>query len=253
MLYRRTDGQVTALEDACWHRLPPLSLGHLKEDEVVCGYQPGSSTRPGAAPTCRRRRPSTLRHAYPVVERHRLVWLWPGDPALADPAKIPDFHWNDGTDWVGEATPLRSRLRLSARHRQPHGPDARDLCPCGQHRRRGHHQRALRRNAYRPHGHRDPLDDRHRGPPFWAKQLDKPGHHVDRWQIIYFHALRPSWATWASPSPGPRAAQGDGLAGVNGAFLAAITLPEKTCHYFWFELHAGPTTSSSPATSSGRT
>ena len=28
--------------------------------------------------------------------------MWPGDPALADPAKLPDFHWNDATEWVGE-------------------------------------------------------------------------------------------------------------------------------------------------------
>ena len=33
VLYRRGDGTVTALEDACWHRLLPLSLGRLKGDE----------------------------------------------------------------------------------------------------------------------------------------------------------------------------------------------------------------------------
>lgn len=38
MLYRRSDGQVAALEDACWHRLVPLSLGKLKGDDVQCGY-----------------------------------------------------------------------------------------------------------------------------------------------------------------------------------------------------------------------
>ena len=38
VLCRRSDGGFTALEDACWHRLLPLSLGHLKNDEVVCGY-----------------------------------------------------------------------------------------------------------------------------------------------------------------------------------------------------------------------
>ena len=38
VLFRRTDGQVAALEDACWHRLMPLSLGRLEGDEVVCGY-----------------------------------------------------------------------------------------------------------------------------------------------------------------------------------------------------------------------
>ena len=29
VLFRRTDGAVAALEDACWHRLLPLSLGRL--------------------------------------------------------------------------------------------------------------------------------------------------------------------------------------------------------------------------------
>ena len=105
MLYRKTDGQVAALEDACWHRLLPLSLGHLKGDRSFAAITASSSMRPAAAPTCRRRRPSIRPPAcgpIPVVERHRLVWVWPGDPALADPAKIPDFHWNDGTEWVGE-------------------------------------------------------------------------------------------------------------------------------------------------------
>src|SRR6266480_7189008 len=38
VLYRQSDGQVTALEDACWHRLVPLSKGRLDGDTVVCGY-----------------------------------------------------------------------------------------------------------------------------------------------------------------------------------------------------------------------
>ena len=38
VLFRRTDGQVAALEDACWHRLMPLSMGRLEGDELVCGY-----------------------------------------------------------------------------------------------------------------------------------------------------------------------------------------------------------------------
>jgi phenylpropionate dioxygenase-like ring-hydroxylating dioxygenase large terminal subunit len=38
VLYRRTDSVVVALEDACWHRLLPLSLGRIKDDQVVCGY-----------------------------------------------------------------------------------------------------------------------------------------------------------------------------------------------------------------------
>ena len=38
VLYRKNDGRPAALEDACWHRLLPLSMGRLEGDEVVCGY-----------------------------------------------------------------------------------------------------------------------------------------------------------------------------------------------------------------------
>ena len=37
-----------------------------------------------------------------MVERHRFVWLWMGDPALADPALVPDLHWNDDPAWAGD-------------------------------------------------------------------------------------------------------------------------------------------------------
>jgi vanillate O-demethylase monooxygenase subunit len=30
---------------------------------------------------------------YPIVERAPLVWIWMGDPGLAEPATIPDHHW----------------------------------------------------------------------------------------------------------------------------------------------------------------
>ncbi len=38
MLYRTSTGAVAALEDACPHRLTPLSMGRLKGDAIECGY-----------------------------------------------------------------------------------------------------------------------------------------------------------------------------------------------------------------------
>ena len=105
VLYRRTDGQITALEDACWHRLLPLSMGRLKDDELVCGYHGlvfNSAGRCTYMPAQETINPSACVRAYPVVERYRLIWIWMGDPALADPAKVPDFHWNSEKPWVGE-------------------------------------------------------------------------------------------------------------------------------------------------------
>jgi vanillate O-demethylase monooxygenase subunit len=103
VLCRRSDGGFTALEDACWHRLLPLSLGHLKNDEVVCGYHGlvfNAGGRCTYMPAQKTINPSACVRAYPTLERHRLVWF------------------------------LQARLRLSSRRRQPYGPDARNLCPC---------------------------------------------------------------------------------------------------------------------------
>jgi vanillate O-demethylase monooxygenase subunit len=36
--------------------------------------------------------PSACVRSYPVVEKHRLVWVWPGDSTRADPALVPDLH-----------------------------------------------------------------------------------------------------------------------------------------------------------------
>src|ERR1700730_7109914 len=38
VLYRTGTGAIAALEDACPHRLAPLSMGRLKGDAVECGY-----------------------------------------------------------------------------------------------------------------------------------------------------------------------------------------------------------------------
>ena len=37
---------------------------------------------------------------YPVVERHGFVWVWTGDAALADPAKIHDIAWAGDPEWT---------------------------------------------------------------------------------------------------------------------------------------------------------
>ena len=70
-------------------------------------------------------------------------------------------------------------------------------------------------------------------PPFWAKQLGRPGH-VDRWQIIYFQAPSIVVGDVGVALTGTGAPQGNRSQGVNGAFLAAITPEtERSCHYHW--------------------
>ena len=102
VLFRGAQGEVAALEDWCPHRGAPLSLGRVIEGRLVCGYhglEMGCDGRTIAMPGQRVRGFPPVR-AYPVVERHGFVWIWPGDAARADPAKIHDCAWADSPDWA---------------------------------------------------------------------------------------------------------------------------------------------------------
>jgi len=102
VLYRTMDGHCAALDDACPHRKLPLSLGQLVNDTVVCGYHGLTFDSSGtcvAAPTSVSIPPKARVRAYPLTERYGLIWIWMGDPALADPAKIVDIPNWGGADW----------------------------------------------------------------------------------------------------------------------------------------------------------
>ena len=98
VFYRKEDGTPVALEDRCAHRHLPLSMGKLVGDTLQCHYHGLRYDATGACVACRGRtifQRGARSRAYPVVERYRWLWIWMGDPALADPDKIPDFHWFD--------------------------------------------------------------------------------------------------------------------------------------------------------------
>jgi len=94
VLWRKPDGSFAALQDRCPHRFLPLSMGCLKNGNVQCGYHgmtfagDGTCVRIPGQPTIP---PSARVKAYPVAERMGLVWIWPGDPALASEAKLFDL------------------------------------------------------------------------------------------------------------------------------------------------------------------
>jgi phenylpropionate dioxygenase-like ring-hydroxylating dioxygenase large terminal subunit len=237
VLFRKQGGSIGVLEDACWHRLLPLSLGWLDGDQVVCGYH---GLRYNAAGRCTHMpaqktiNPSAGVRAFPAVERHRLVWVWPGDPALADPDLVPDFHWNDGTEWVGEGGTfydLQCEYRLII-------DNLMDLT----------HETYVHAGSIGHDAITDtPFDVTHTDrrvtvtrwmrdiepPPFWAKNLGKPGN-VDRWQIIRFEAPGVVAGDVGVAPTGTGAPEGDRSQGVNGCFLAAITPARcNNCHYHW--------------------
>ena len=103
VMYRTEDGRPAALEDACPHRKLPLSTGRLIGDTVECGYHGLTFDCSGACVAAPTQSGSIPRRAvvksYPVVDRYRLLWIWMGDPALADPDLILDVPNFNSPNW----------------------------------------------------------------------------------------------------------------------------------------------------------
>ena len=241
VLYRRSDGQAAALENACWHRLMPLSEGKLEGDNVACGYHGLVYDGDGRCvfmPSQQTINPAARVRSYPLVERHRFVWVWLGDPARADPAQVPDLHWNDDPEWGGDGKVIHAKcsyklvidnlmdlthetfvhagsIGQSAVAEVPfqvtHGPDTAKVT--------------------RWMIDIDP-------PPFLRMQLEwkrrEPAGRVDRWQIIDFRPPSTIVIDVGVAPTGTGAPEGDRSQGINGMVLNTITPEtETTCHYFW--------------------
>jgi vanillate O-demethylase monooxygenase subunit len=102
VFYRGPEGKAAALEDFCPHRGAPLSLGSVVEGRLVCGYhglEMGCDGKTIAMPGQRVGGFPAIR-AYPVIERHSFVWVWPGDAALADPDKLHPLEWAENPEWA---------------------------------------------------------------------------------------------------------------------------------------------------------
>lgn len=234
--YRKQDGTPVALDDACWHRLVPLSLGRLDGDNVVCGYH-GLIFEPGGRcvhmPSQETINPSACVRSYPVVERHRFVWIWMGDPALADQDLVPDMHWNDDPEWTGDGLmiELNANFRLVV-------DNLMDLT----------HETFVHSGSIGNEAVAEaPFTVEHSGdtatvsrwmhdiepPPFWSAQLGKPGK-VDRWQIIRFQGPSTVAIDVGVAPTGTGAPEGDRSQGVNGYILNSITpRTEDKSYYFW--------------------
>lgn len=102
VFFRKQDGTVVALDDRCPHRGYPLHKARLIEDTLECGYHgmtfncsgqcikvPGQAQIPAGADL----------HAYPIIEQWGLVWIWMGDPSLANRDSIADWHLLDDPAW----------------------------------------------------------------------------------------------------------------------------------------------------------
>ena len=91
VLYRGDSGRVFALEDRCAHRQVPLHLGVVSGDELKCHYHGWTYDCAGKCIEIpylgREKLPNGVR-PYLAREIDGLIFVFPGDPALAD-ARAP--------------------------------------------------------------------------------------------------------------------------------------------------------------------
>jgi vanillate O-demethylase monooxygenase subunit len=102
VLYRKSDGSPAALEDRCCHRHAQLSHGRLMGDNIECAYHGFRFSPDGRCvhiPTQDKIPTTASVRSFPVVEKYHWIWIWMGDPALADEDLIPDFGIMDHPDW----------------------------------------------------------------------------------------------------------------------------------------------------------
>jgi phenylpropionate dioxygenase-like ring-hydroxylating dioxygenase large terminal subunit len=96
-LFRDGAGRPGAVLDRCPHRNVPLSIGRMAGGLLQCGYHGWRFDSAGACrevpglcgePADRRARAVT---AFPTVERHGFVWVWPdaGSEPAGDPFAFP--------------------------------------------------------------------------------------------------------------------------------------------------------------------
>ncbi|MBX9662650.1 aromatic ring-hydroxylating dioxygenase subunit alpha [Novosphingobium sp.] len=100
VLWRNAEGAIQAMEDRCPHRFAPLSLGRVEGDQIRCMYHGlrfDGSGKCTHVPPSDQDYPALNVRVLPTCEKDGWIWVWPGDPALADPGLAPDA-WGDGAE-----------------------------------------------------------------------------------------------------------------------------------------------------------
>lgn len=98
-IFRDADGNPSAILDRCPHRFAPLSAGVVEQGKLYCGYHglgfdgAGNCVHNPHGPIG-----SALRIAsFPVLERHKALWVWLGDAGATDPSLIPNLSFIEQT------------------------------------------------------------------------------------------------------------------------------------------------------------
>jgi len=118
-VFRGLDGTLRALENRCAHRQLKLSLGVVGDCTLTCVYHGWTYDGDGRCVKIDHdlfghKFPRVGVRSYPVQVKHGLIWIFPGDPALADTRRIPEIPELEGKrPWGSIAIDVRWRAHHS--------------------------------------------------------------------------------------------------------------------------------------------
>lgn len=246
VFYRTESGNPAALLDRCPHRLLPLSKGTLKGDTIECGYHgltfdcSGSCVR---APGQSRIPANAQVRSFPILEHLGMVWVWPGEAALANPGslfnQLPQWQASRQADpqWglnCGPYTHVRANYQLltenlvdpahvSFVHKSTLGTSAMENLPI-ETTQLGDTLLVTRWTLNSP------------AAPILQRYGRWPGN-VDRWQYYYLYPPSIAVVDFGAGEPGmehTEEARERGVRIYSCHFLTPET--ETATHYFWLQL-----------------
>ena len=95
VIYRNTEGRAIVLDGRCPHRRFPLAKGWVENGNIVCPYHGFAFNGEGQCvhvPSQSRPVDTQRTVAFPVREIWNWIWVWMGDPALADDKSLPPLN-----------------------------------------------------------------------------------------------------------------------------------------------------------------
>lgn len=116
-LFRDSEGQIQAIEDRCPHRQVKLSHGQMLGDRLECAYHGWQFTALGQCVEVpylakNQKLPNCQVQTYPVQEQDGFIWLFPGDPALAEQPPLGLPEW-DHLNYIGTISVIEAAAHYS--------------------------------------------------------------------------------------------------------------------------------------------
>lgn len=114
VLFRDEAGVAHALRDACPHRFVPLSAGTVEGNNIKCRYHGlefGTDGQCTGNPFGATNIVASVK-IFPLVERHQILWIWPGS-APPEPDAIPDLSFIEDRS----SKTVKGTIRMEANYR----------------------------------------------------------------------------------------------------------------------------------------